>query len=257
MGPTRSRSQAPPQHPRGDPFHRRPQHGSDQAHDAGRAIPYAAVSKNGLEQERRRERLQEWKHAHDTEIHRDAHATIPDRNASYYPSQSTGGYDITSGRTPTDDEINLLWDAMRKGLHEHRVGASDERVEPDGTRDERRPRQRVLQSATSAVTTRTSTASSTSSNRPVHGTREDASSTTLEPHVLFSPRHHPHPPSTTNSHASLETPSSRRGAGLYHLQTACVALDGMLNRGHSLSYATFPVANSGCKIIFESAARLG
>lgn len=32
-------------------------------------------------------------------------------------------YDITSGRTPTDDEINILWAEMRKGLQGYREGS--------------------------------------------------------------------------------------------------------------------------------------
>ena len=29
-------------------------------------------------------------------------------------------YEVKAGKTPTDDEINWLWDAVRKGLHGHR-----------------------------------------------------------------------------------------------------------------------------------------
>lgn len=49
-------------------------------------------------------------------------------------------YDIKSGKTPTDDEINVLWDALRKGLHAHRSDPQDNSARPTSRWHERSTR---------------------------------------------------------------------------------------------------------------------
>eukprot|EP00041_Stephanoeca_diplocostata_P025950 m.691933 g.691933 ORF g.691933 m.691933 type:complete len:692 (+) comp22857_c0_seq3:159-2234(+) len=200
-GPIPTRSQAPHQHfPRDSPS----AHHMHHAHEDERAPQHGVAPVHDRVQ-------QAWESAPDGAQY--ANDDLPSARSRHYPSQLTSGYDITSGRTPTDDEINLLWDAMRKGLHQHRVGAT---AEGPGASDacepaRSRPRQRVQQYGTPNASSRTSTASSVSSHRTdtdLHGGSAVGGGMVID--QRSSPRHRPCPPSTTSSHAS-HAPGSRRG----------------------------------------------
>lgn len=82
---------------------------------------------------------------HDRHSHREADGGYPERRVPQpsrkHPGDAPIGYSIQSGRTPTDNEIEVLWDAVRRGLQGHR-GDDGPDPRPPSNRFKRNPRSR-------------------------------------------------------------------------------------------------------------------